>query len=211
MTDADITSQVQAISQRAPERVSLVPKLREQCDSINKSLQRVRRRRASAIPADQDRILVVDDDGPLRRGLVRELKTLHRATVHGAADVASALVQVQDLAYDVLVLDYLLTNGTAFDIAAGAYMVTREQRRLPPHVFLISGYTPELAANAKRIQALMKIDADMIRHFPKPLNLEVLTDAVIGALATRRLRPQPRLFEKPPPDSYQPLRLKGKP
>jgi len=137
------------------------------------------------------RILVVDDDAPLRRALPHLLASEGRS-FDDCASVAETIARLHDTQYDLILLDYRLPDGTGL-----AVLDWLASRRRSEAVIMISG---EDAIDAA-IGALRRGADDFVR---KPYHVAQLQRAVQGALhktaleranqaMSRRLRASERL------------------
>ena len=140
---------------------------------------------------DASRILIVDDDGPLRRALPQLLAQDGRS-FDDCASVAEATTRLAATQYDLILLDYRLPDGTGL-----AVLDWLASRRREEAVIMISG---EDAIDAA-IAALRRGADDFVR---KPYHVAQLQRAVQGALhktsleranraMSRRLRASERL------------------
>lgn len=108
-------------------------------------------------------VLVVEDDGPVRRGVVKLLEKLGHE-VEGVSAPRMALAILEARAFDVLATDLVMPDMNGFELAAGARTIRPEQ----PVVFM-SGYS---ANGVGRI-------TDRAAYLRKPFTLEDLS-AKIG-------------------------------
>lgn len=116
------------------------------------------------------RCLVVEDDPRLRTSLVEQLAA-HVGTVYGAGTVAEALACLPQVDPTLILADFQLPDGTAFDLLDA--MSTRSPR---PTLVVMSGRAApgdgfELAARGARA------------YVEKPVDARALLDALEDALA----------------------------
>lgn len=110
------------------------------------------------------KVLIVDDEAPARRRLIRMLGAMAEATVAGEAeDAESALAQIAALAPDVMLLDIRLPGMDGLALAA-------RYANLPPIVFV----------TAHDEHALRAFELDAVDYLVKPVRPERL-----GAALTR--------------------------
>lgn len=115
------------------------------------------------------KVLIVDDEAPARRRLIRLLGALPDVTVAGeAADAEAALAQVAALAPDVALLDIRLPGMDGLALAA-------RYAHLPPIIFV----------TAHDEFALRAFELDAVDYLVKPVRPERLAAAL--ARARRRL------------------------
>jgi DNA-binding LytR/AlgR family response regulator len=115
------------------------------------------------------KVLIVDDEAPARRRLIRMLGALDGVTVAGeAGDAEAALAQVAALAPDVVLLDIRLPGMDGLALAA-------RYAHLPPIVFV----------TAHDEFALRAFELDAVDYLVKPVRPERLAAAI--ARARRRL------------------------
>jgi DNA-binding LytR/AlgR family response regulator len=115
------------------------------------------------------RVLIVDDEAPARRRLIRMIGAMEGVTVAGeAGDAEAALAQVTALAPDVALLDIRLPGMDGLALAA-------RYANLPPIVFV----------TAHDEFALRAFELDAVDYLVKPVRPERLSAAL--ARARRRL------------------------
>lgn len=115
------------------------------------------------------RVLIVDDEAPARRRLIRMIGAMEEVTVVGeAGDAEAALAQVAALAPDVALLDIRLPGMDGLALAA-------RYAHLPPIVFV----------TAHDEFALRAFELDAVDYLVKPVRPERLAAAL--ARARRRL------------------------
>ncbi|MHB8586347.1 MAG: response regulator [Thermoplasmatota archaeon] len=135
------------------------------------------------------RVLVVDDEAPIRAFLRRVLERFPvRLSVQEAETAEEALGLLQDSTYEVIIADYRLAGKTGIDVLREAAKLSPEGGRI-----LLTGYHEAdiaiAAINEGRVH----------RYIEKPLDLEsfqktlaqvlVETDAVMNA-ASAALEPK---------------------
>jgi len=125
--------------------------------------------RAEAQSSGVSRILVVDDDAPLRRSIPRLLADPARH-FDEAASLSEAIARLEARSYDLILLDYHLPDGTGLAVLDWC---SRHKRR--DAVILLSGEDGIDAA----IGALRRGAEDFLR---KPCHLAQLQRAVENAL-----------------------------
>ncbi len=120
------------------------------------------------------RLLVVEDEDPVREGLVELAEALgHRVDAAPSTAVARRLAAVHE--HDLLLTDLQLTDGSGLDLAKELL-----GRRPGLAVVLMSGYTEEAA--------LAGADDLGIRFLEKPFGLARLREELAAALASCRDR-----------------------
>jgi CheY-like chemotaxis protein len=114
-------------------------------------------------------VLVVDDD-PDSRDLVRRLLVGHRAEVATAATASRALELMRSQPVDVLVSDLAMPDEDGYDLIAAV-------RQLPPQY---GGRVPAIALSAmtRADDRERALSAGYQLHLPKPVDPGVLTAAV---------------------------------
>jgi len=125
--------------------------------------------------ADMAHVLVVDDDARLRE-LLRRYLTEHGFTVATAADAREARQRLADLAFDLIVLDVMLPDGSGLDICRSL-----RDRKLHIPVILLTA----LKEDVDRIIGL-ELGAD--DYLGKPFNPRELTARIRAVL--RRSAPE---------------------
>jgi two-component system, NtrC family, nitrogen regulation response regulator GlnG len=121
-------------------------------------------------------VLVVDDDAAIRTVVAAALRREgHRVTT---ADSIAALRREMRLGEpDVLVTDVVLPDGNGLDLAGA---LRAEYPDLPVIVF---------SAQNTLATAVRATEVGAFEYLPKPFDLDVLAQAVRGAMAKRRRRP----------------------
>lgn len=133
----------------------------------------------AALPNRPIRVLVVDDE-PLVRSLVRRLLERRGFTVEEAEDGRSGLVALDRTATDVLLLDMTMPDPDGAEVVR---RVRASGSKVP--IVLTSGYMAVAAENA--------LDRSMIQAFlPKPFNPTDLVSAISRALAATGAQYDPR-------------------
>jgi two-component system, NtrC family, nitrogen regulation response regulator GlnG len=121
-------------------------------------------------------ILVVDDDNAIRTVVAAALKREgHRVTA--AASLAEMRRELRLAVPDVLVIDVVLPDGNGLDTVAA---LMGEHPDLPVIVF---------SAQNTLATAVRATEVGAFDYLPKPFDLDVLTQAVRGAIAKGRRRP----------------------
>lgn len=121
-------------------------------------------------------VLVVDDDSAIRTVVAAALKREgHRVTT--AASIAELRRALAAGVPDVLVTDVVLPDGNGLDVAAG---LASEHPELPIIVF---------SAQNTLATAVRATEVGAFDYLPKPFDLDVLAQAVRGAIARRRREP----------------------
>lgn len=111
------------------------------------------------------RVLIVDDEAPARRRLIRMLSAMEDVTVAGeAGDAEAALAQVAALAPDLVLLDIRLPGMDGLALAA-------RYAHLPPIVFV----------TAHDEFALRAFELDAVDYLVKPVRPERLAAALTRA------------------------------
>lgn len=90
------------------------------------------------------RVLAVEDEATAQQAIARVLGRDADATVDVAEGVAEALERVDETAYDVVVLDHELEDGTGLDVLAAV----RERVDRPPVVYLTGKGDEQIARRA---------------------------------------------------------------
>jgi DNA-binding NtrC family response regulator len=121
-----------------------------------------------------ERILLVDDDDTLRETLADVLGRDYQ--VVQAGDVATALAQARDQAFDLALLDLRLPDGNGLDVLRQLHEL--DDRLL---VVVMTAY-PEVRT------AVSALKAGAYDYLNKPFDLDDLRGLVNRALETRRLR-----------------------
>ena len=121
-------------------------------------------------------VLVVDDDNAIRTVVAAALKREgHRVTA--AASLAEMRRELRLAVPDVLVIDVVLPDGNGLDTVAA---LMGEHPDLPVIVF---------SAQNTLATAVRATEVGAFDYLPKPFDLDVLTQAVRGAIAKGRRRP----------------------
>lgn len=175
--DADVTSQVRAITEdmRAESMAALSQLDRAVEEAKRCQLQHRAHRRWLTRHSDpaRTRLLIVDDDPVILRALKRHLDGVTDA-IDTAGGVRAAIKLARDRFYSVLVVDYMLLNGTARELVAE---IRRASRRPTVHIILVSGVLTKEGGEA----TCRSIGAN--QWLAKPVDPLVLRDMVTGALA----------------------------
>jgi two-component system, NtrC family, nitrogen regulation response regulator GlnG len=121
-------------------------------------------------------VLIVDDDAAIRTVAAAALKREgHRVTT--AASIAELRRALEGGVPDVLVTDVVLPDGNGLDVAAG---LATEHPELPIIVF---------SAQNTLATAVRATEVGAFDYLPKPFDLDVLAQAVRGAIARRQRQP----------------------
>ena len=122
------------------------------------------------------KILVIEDDAPIRRGIVDALEFEGYGTLQ-AGDVAVGQASALDAAYDLLLLDLVLPDGHGFDILR----TVRTSRPTLPVIILTA-----LGQEQDRVRGL-KLGAD--DYVVKPFSVKELLARVEAVLRRSPARP----------------------
>jgi len=134
---------------------------------------------SAATSAANERILVVDDNVPLRRAVVRELAALGYRTLE-AGDGPAALMILNGEPVDLLFTDVVMPGGmSGFDLARLVLA------RWPAMKALITSAFPELEPTAD------SITAGKLRRLIKPYRKDELAVALREVLAAASAAPRP--------------------
>ena len=134
---------------------------------------------SAATSAANELILVVDDNVPLRRAVVRELAALGYRTLE-AGDGPAALMILNGEAVDLLFTDVVMPGGmSGFDLARLVLA------RWPAMKALITSAFPELEPTAD------SITAGKLRRLIKPYRKDELAVALREVLAAASAAPRP--------------------
>jgi two-component system nitrogen regulation response regulator GlnG len=121
-------------------------------------------------------VLIVDDDAAIRTVVAAALRREgHRVTT--AASLVELRRELRLAIPDVLVTDVVLPDGNGLDLAAS---LAEEHPGLPVIVF---------SAQNTLATAVRATEVGAFEYLPKPFDLDVLAQAVRGALAKARRRP----------------------
>jgi two-component system nitrogen regulation response regulator NtrX len=130
-------------------------------------------------------ILVVDDEAEIRNSL-EEILREEGYSVTCAATAGEAAVILQDVPYDVVLLDIWLPDRDGLDMLAEIRQMHSAAR---PEVIIISGHgTIETAVKATKLGAYDFLE--------KPLSLERTLIALKNAVEARRLRTENEEFKR---------------
>jgi two-component system nitrogen regulation response regulator NtrX len=130
-------------------------------------------------------ILVVDDEAEIRTSL-EEILSEEGYSVRTAATAAEALTLLNDLNFDVVLLDIWLPDRDGLDLLSDIQQRAAEER---PEVIIISGHgTIESAVRATKLGAYDFLE--------KPLSLERTLIVLKNAFDARRLRTANLEFKK---------------
>jgi DNA-binding NtrC family response regulator len=118
------------------------------------------------------KLLIVDDEAPVREFLVRGLAAAGHET-SAVADGMAALAALEDDAYDLLLSDIVMPE---LDGVSLALKVSKEWPGLP--IILMTGFADQ-QARARNLSAL-------VRHvIAKPFTLDEITRVIADALKHR--------------------------
>ncbi len=130
-------------------------------------------------------ILVVDDEAEIRSSL-EEILAEEGYSVAGAGSAAEALLLLQDVPYDVVLLDIWLPDRDGLDVLADLRRLDPELR---PEVVIVSGHgTIESAVKATKLGAYDFLE--------KPLSLDRTLIVIKNAAEARRLRAENQEFKR---------------
>jgi two-component system nitrogen regulation response regulator NtrX len=132
-----------------------------------------------------NQILVVDDEDEIRTSL-EEILSEEGYGVRGAATASEALTLLQDVPYDVLLLDIWLPDRDGLEVLAE---VRKQPVQARPEVIIISGHgTIEAAVKATKLGAYDFLE--------KPLSLDRTLIVLKNAVEARRLRSENEEFKR---------------
>ncbi len=114
-------------------------------------------------------VFVVDDDIAVCR-IIHRMLSDEQYKVETSQSVADALQAIEQVPFDVYVIDYKLPDGSGFDVAARI-----RSKWGPAPIIFISGYDP--GAVALRAEKLGITD-----FLEKPFSREIICNAVKNAL-----------------------------
>ncbi len=130
-------------------------------------------------------ILVVDDEAEIRNSL-EEILCEEGYSVASAATAGEAAVMLQDVPYDVVLLDIWLPDRDGLDMLSEIRQMAPESR---PEVIIISGHgTIETAVRATKLGAYDFLE--------KPLSLERTLIVLKNAVEAQRLRTENEEFKR---------------
>lgn len=130
------------------------------------------------------KILVVDDD-PTTRKLIRGLLEREKYEVETADDGFAAVGRISEKAFDLVLVDVWMPRMTGLDLLAGL----RAMARMPRAIVMTSDETPETLLKAVREQ--------VHRYITKPIDPRNLLDEVAAVLALPDLPPIEVVSGKP--------------
>ena len=129
----------------------------------------VRRRRAVTEHATEGRVLVVEDDAPLRRMLARVLEQLqYRVETAGSADEARATLRKSGSLPDLLVTDTVMPGASGVDFAHELLDEAASMR-----VLFVSGYPDE-----REVEDRARAADPRVGYLDKPFSIADLADAI---------------------------------
>ena len=130
-------------------------------------------------------ILVVDDEAEIRNSL-EEILREEGYSVAGAASAGEAAVLLQDVPFDVVLLDIWLPDRDGLDVLGDIRQMAQEAR---PEVVIISGHgTIEAAVKATKRGAFDFLE--------KPLSIDRTLIVLKNAVEARRLRAENEEFKR---------------
>jgi two-component system nitrogen regulation response regulator NtrX len=130
-------------------------------------------------------ILVVDDEAEIRNSL-EEILREEGYSVAGAASAGEAAVLLQDVPFDVVLLDIWLPDRDGLDVLGDIRQMAQEAR---PEVVIISGHgTIEAAVKATKLGAFDFLE--------KPLSIDRTLIVLKNAVEARRLRAENEEFKR---------------
>lgn len=128
-------------------------------------------------------ILIVDDDANMRESVGDNLEAKGYATAQ-AASAAEAVAQVQKTSFDVILMDYNLTDGTGIDAIKQIRALNAKSQILM------------ITAHASLDTALKAIQESVDDFLTKPVNFDALIRAIDKSLEKLRLKQEnERLIE----------------
>jgi PAS domain S-box-containing protein len=129
----------------------------------------VRRRRPVTETASVGRVLVVEDDPPLRRMLGRVLEQLHyEVETAGSADEARTALRKMAEKPELLVTDTVLPGANGVDFVHELLATTPALR-----VLFVSGYPEE-----REVEERARAADDRVAYLDKPFSIAELADAI---------------------------------
>jgi DNA-binding NtrC family response regulator len=135
----------------------------------------VGRQTAAPPPPGRPKVLLVDDDAPLRRTLLRALRDFE---VRDVADGDEALRELDGpAAYDLVITDLNMPH------VSGVEVVRAASKRGVPAIMISVQATVDTAVHAMRLGA--------VNFISKPFHPEALHRAITDVLAARRIAPSP--------------------
>jgi len=114
------------------------------------------------------RVLVVDDDGPIR-SLITAIMRRQGITVDSAADGEEGVRKLESCSYDVVLLDLMMPRMNGYEVLA----YIKEHHRHYPAVIVISAQGDP----AIRLKLDPKLVHSIVR---KPFDIEMLADLVVS-------------------------------
>ena len=115
------------------------------------------------------KILIVDDDANMREGVADNLDIEGYETAQ-ASSAAEAVAQVKKCAFDVILMDYNLTDGTGIDAIRQIRALNSESQILM------------VTAHASLDTALKAIQESVDDFLAKPVNFDHLKRAIAKSL-----------------------------
>jgi PAS domain S-box-containing protein len=129
----------------------------------------VRRRRAVTETASEGRVLVVEDDAPLRRMLARVLEQLHyRVETAGSAEEARTALRKSGALPDLLVTDTVMPGASGVEFAHEMLGKANAMR-----VLFVSGYPDE-----REVEERARAADPRVGYLDKPFSISELADAI---------------------------------
>jgi PAS domain S-box-containing protein len=132
-------------------------------------LRPVRRRRAVTELDSAGRVLVVEDDAPLRRMLTQVLEQLqYEVDSAGSAEEARTLLRQSGHRPDLLVTDTVMPGASGVELARELLQATPDLR-----VLFVSGYPDE-----REIEQRASAAHERVAYLDKPFSIAELADAI---------------------------------
>lgn len=121
------------------------------------------------MPESKGKILIVDDDAHIREG-VSDILDVEGYEIAQAGSVAEAVAQVGKSAFEVVLMDYNLTDGTGIDAIKKIRELSADSQ-----ILMITG-------NASLDTAIKAIQESVFDFLTKPVNPDLLKRAISKAL-----------------------------
>jgi len=136
------------------------------------------------------RILVAEDDGHIRQGLVDSLESEGYAVV-AATDGAAALAAFRAEAPDLVLLDIMMPEKSGYDVC-------REIRRADTRTPILM-----LTAKGEEIDKVVGLELGADDYITKPFGVRELLARVAAALRRARQAAAPGAAMEQPPESFE--------